>query len=245
MNPVQRKGSTVDSTAGQLVHFYETLNHYFGDLHWWPGDSTLEMMIGAVLTQNTSWRNVERAIHNLKRENLIHIANMLNTDQGVLEQLLRPSGFFRVKTARLRNLLRFIADTYAADLERMFNEETGPLRESLLAIPGIGEETADCILLYGGLKSIFVVDAYTRRILKRHGLIGAKATYGEIQHLFMDRLDHDQSLFGQYHALLVEVGKRFCRRIPRCESCPLGKFLPEKLNLLEAGKTETEKKHVA
>ncbi len=245
MNSVRQKGNTKDFTEDPLVRFYEDLNNHFGNLHWWPGDSTLEILIGAVLTQNTAWHNVERAIRNLKRENLIHIEKILNTDREVLEALVQPAGFFRVKTERLRNLLQFIANNYAGNLSRMFTEDVWSLRRKLLAVRGIGEETADCILLYGGLKSIFVVDAYTRRILDRHGLIGSKTTYGGIQGLFMDRLHHDQPLFGQYHALLVETGKRFCRKVPRCESCPLGKYLEGSLKLPTVGKRETEKKHVA
>jgi|LSQX01.2.fsa_nt_gb endonuclease-3 related protein len=208
-----------------LIRLYEVMNEHFGALHWWPGDSTLEILIGAVLTQNTAWRNVEKAIENLKRKKLIDIGRLLETTPQILQSFLRPAGCFRVKEERLRCLLQFIADNYEGDLDRMFKEETWSLRNKLLGIRGIGEETADCILLYGGLKNIFVVDAYTRRILGRHGLIDAKMSYGTIQHYFMDRLVHDQAMFGQYHALLVEVGKTFCKKEPQCESCPLRRFL--------------------
>jgi len=245
MNQALPKGTPVDPASDYLIRFYEVLNDHFGNLHWWPGDSTLEILIGAVLTQNTAWRNVEQAIHNLKQKNLIRLDGILNTDRAVLEALLRPAGFFRVKTKRLRNLLQFVADEYDGDLDRMFEEEIWSLREKLLSIHGIGEETADCILLYGGLKSVFVVDAYTRRMLERHRLIGPRTTYSEIQDLFMERLPHEQPLFGQYHALLVEAGKRFCRQVPCCGACPLGKFLVETVKLPMTGKTETEKKHVA
>ena len=242
MNPARPKGKHVDPASDYLICFYEVLNNHFGNLHWWPGGSTLEILIGAVLTQNTAWRNVEQAIRNLKRESLICIEDILDIDQMVLEELLRPTGFFRVKIKRLRNLLQFIAANYDGDLERMFEEEIWSLREKLLSIHGIGEETADCILLYGGLKSIFVVDAYTRRILERHGLLGPKMTYGDIQDLFMSRLPHDQPLFGQYHALLVEAGKRFCRNVPRCGECPLKKFLVETVKPPQTGKNRNGEK---
>ncbi|MBN1546625.1 MAG: endonuclease III domain-containing protein [Syntrophaceae bacterium] len=219
------------------------MDNHFGDLHWWPGDSTLEILIGAVLTQNTAWRNVERAIGNLKINGLIHMSRILKTERVVLEAMLRPAGFFRIKAERLTNLLRFVDNEYAGDLERMFTEELWSLREKLLAIRGIGEETADCILLYGGGKPVFVVDAYTRRILERHDLISSGAAYSEIQKLFMNSLRPDHELYGQYHALLVEVGKAFCKKIPQCGSCPLGCFLTARPILKKAGK-ETERRDV-
>lgn len=226
MNPARQKGNRTDPTTEQLVCFYEAMNDHFGDLHWWPGDSTLEMIIGAVLTQNTAWHNVERAIHNLKQEQLIHLEKILHADGAVLEGLLHPAGFFRLKAERLTNLLRFIFNEYAGDFGRMFAEDLWSLRNKLLQIKGIGEETADCILLYGGKRPVFVVDAYTRRVLIRHGLISDKVKrYGEIQDLFMSHLPEDAALFGQFHALFVEVGKAFCRKVPDCRSCPLGRFM--------------------
>lgn len=226
MKQKRQDGKTAEATADQLVRFYEAMNDHFGDLRWWPGESTLEIIIGAVLTQNTAWRNVERAIHNLKREQLIHIENILDLEAGVLEGLLRPAGFFRVKAQRLTNLLRFILAEYAGDFDRMFAEDIWALRNKLLQVKGIGEETADCILLYGGGKPVFVIDAYTRRVLARHGLISDKVhRYGEIQDLFMDHLPGDRALYGQFHALFVEVGKAFCRKVPDCRACPLGRFM--------------------
>jgi endonuclease III related protein len=226
MNSEAQEGNTTDSTTDQLVRFYEAMNDHFGDLHWWPGDSTLEIIIGAVLTQNTSWRNVERAIHNLKNAQLIHIEKIVQTDSGLLEGLLRPAGFFRVKAERLTNLLNFILTEYAGDFDRMFTEDLWFLRKKLLQVKGIGQETADCILLYGGGKPVFVVDAYTRRVLTRHGLMPNKmSSYREIQELFMNHLPGDGVLFGQFHALFVEVGKAFCRKAPDCRACPLGQFM--------------------
>jgi endonuclease-3 related protein len=225
MKPERKEGKTPDPAADQLAHFYEAMNDHFGDLHWWPGDSPLEIVIGAVLTQNTAWRNVELAIRNLKEEQLIHLERILKTESGVLEGLLRPAGFFRVKAERLKNLLHFILNNYAGDFGRMFAEDLWTLRDKLLQVKGIGEETADCILLYGGEKPVFVVDAYTRRVLTRHGLIVDKLSYKGIQNLFMNHLPRDRALFGQFHALFVEVGKAFCRKTPECEACPLSLFL--------------------
>jgi endonuclease-3 related protein len=225
MKPGRTGGKTPDPAADQLAHFYEAMNDHFGDLHWWPGDSPLEIVIGAILTQNTAWRNVELAIHNLKKEQLIHLERILQADPRELEALIRPAGFFRVKAERLKNLLRFILNDYAGDFGRMFAEDLWILRDKLLQIKGIGEETADCILLYGGEKPVFVVDAYTRRALTRHGLIVNKLSYKEIQDLFMNHLPLDRALFGQYHALFVEVGKAFCRKTPECAACPLGRFM--------------------
>lgn len=226
MKPERQEENTPDSMTDQLVRFYQAMNDHFGDLHWWPGESTLEIAIGAVLTQNTAWRNVERAIYNLKQAQLIHIENIMHIETGVLEGLLRPAGFFRVKAERLTNLLRFILTEYAGDFDRMFEEDVWALRNKLLQVKGIGEETADCILLYGGNKPVFVVDAYTRRVLTRHGLISNKVyRYGEIQELFMNHLPSDRALYGQFHALFVEVGKAFCRKMPDCRACPLGRFM--------------------
>jgi endonuclease-3 related protein len=231
-------------TRDHLLQFYAAMDEHFGNLHWWPGDSILEMLIGAVLTQNTAWRNVERAIANMKEHRLIHIGRILKTEPAELETFLRPSGFFRIKAERLVNLLRFIEDEYAGDCERMFGEELWALRKKLLAISGIGEETADCMLLYGGGKPVFVVDTYTRRILSRHGLIQEGSTYAEIQDFFMRHLPPDCMLYGQYHALLVEVGKAFCRKKPDCGACPLERFMKERPLPAATGKTKTEKTDV-
>ncbi len=222
MHCLEREGHPLYSVGECLSSMYANLDGHFGNLHWWPGESELEVMIGAVLTQSTAWSNVERAIDNLKKNRLLDIRRLLEIDTPTLELLLRPTGFFRVKTMRLQNLLQFIQRNYAGDVDRMFRDELWVLREKLLRVQGIGEETADCILLYGGGKPIFVVDAYTRRILVRHGLIGAKATYGEVQRLFMDHFPHDRDHFGQFHALFVEAGKTFCGAKQKCGPCPLG-----------------------
>ncbi|MDD5169219.1 MAG: endonuclease III domain-containing protein [Syntrophales bacterium] len=202
---------------------YELLNAFFGNLNWWPGESPIEIIIGAILTQNTSWRNVEKAISEMKSHNVLSISGILDAEERVLANLIRPSGYYNIKAARLKAFCRFVQDKYDGSLEKMFTDELLPLRKQLIEVKGIGDETADCILLYSGRKPIFVVDTYTRRILLRHGAINEKASYGEVQELFMQNLPPDISSYNQYHALFVETGKQFClKKVPRCESCPLG-----------------------
>ena len=227
MIPEKQEGGNSAVPAGpSLSDLYEIMNRHFGDLHWWPGESPLEIMIGAVLTQNTAWRNVEKAIRNLKEQQFIHIETILQAAPEKIAELIRPAGFFRLKTERLRNLLFFIKKDYKGSLERMFEEDVWTLREKLLQVKGIGEETADSILLYAGEKAVFVIDAYTRRVLLRHRLIREDMTYGELQRFFMDRLSRDAALYNQYHALFVEMGKSFCTKVPQCDACPLREFAP-------------------
>ncbi|MDI6776086.1 MAG: endonuclease III domain-containing protein [Syntrophales bacterium] len=212
-------------TVGQcLFSLYDSLNIYFGDLHWWPGESPFEVIVGAILTQNTAWHNVEIAIDKLKSKGLLHPERILETENEILAELIRPSGYYRIKTRRLKSFVQYLHEEYDGSLERMFLEDFRHLREKLLRVKGIGEETADSILLYAGEKPIFVVDAYTRRILQRHDIICEGASYGEIQKLFMTHLPHSVPLYKQYHALLVNTGKTFCTKTPRCEGCPLHKF---------------------
>jgi endonuclease-3 related protein len=208
-----------------LVDIYDRLNAFFGDLHWWPGDSALEMIVGAILTQNTAWRNVERTLHILKGEGLLSIGALYRIQEEVLAESLRPAGYYRIKAKRLKALIAFLQEIYMGSLECMFTEDLSTLRNKLLAVKGVGEETADSILLYAGKKPIFVVDAYTRRILARHEIIHNRASYSGIQTLFMDQLPEDVSLFNQYHALLVNAGKQFCRKVPNCTDCPLSPLL--------------------
>ncbi len=212
--------------ARWLIGAYDLLNEHFGDLFWWPGDSPLEVVVGAILTQNTAWRNVERAILSLKERNLLSVEALLAVDDDSLADCIRPAGYFNVKTKRLKAFFRFLADRHEGSLENLFEGSTEPLREQLLSVYGIGEETADSILLYAANKPIFVVDAYTRRILARHGLVGEKARYGEIQALFMASIPADAPQYNQYHALIVETGKTYCTKKPRCNVCPLS-FLNE------------------
>jgi len=204
-----------------LLEIYRRLYDVFGPRHWWPAETPFEVMVGAILTQNTSWINVEKAIQNLKSKGVLTPEGIYRLRQSRLASLIRPSGFFRIKADRLKAFVHFLSDEYAGSIQRMENEETEVLREKLLGVKGIGPETADSILLYGLRKPIFVVDAYTERVLSRHGIVPEEVSYGEVQGLFMRHLPHDERFFNEYHALLVHVGKTFCRKAPRCEVCPL------------------------
>ena len=204
-----------------LPLFYLLLKH-FGPQNWWPARGPFEVMVGAILTQNTAWKNVERAIANLRGAGVLDPLALASLSLGSLEELIRPAGFFRVKAARLKALVDFVVEHYGGRVEAMASEPGWYLRERLLSIHGVGEETADSILLYALEKPFFVVDAYTRRILSRQGLISGKESYGEIQAFFMDQLPGDVELFKEYHALLVELGKGYCKaRVPLCHECPL------------------------
>jgi len=209
-----------------LAKIYETLDQYFGDLQWWPGDSPFEVIVGAILTQNTAWKNVEAAIGRLKAEDLLHPGKMRQLADQRLADLIRPAGYYRIKTKRLKAFLDFLNEACRDDLKALFAQDLRVLRQKLLSVHGIGEETADSILLYAGGKPVFVVDAYTRRIMQRHRIIDDNAGYAEIQALFMNGLPRRAPLFNQYHALLVNTGKHFCsKQRPGCERCPLQPFL--------------------
>lgn len=195
--------------------------HALGPQGWWPGRTRFEVIVGAILTQNTAWTNVARAIANLRQARVLTPKALAALPAPKLARLVQPSGYYRTKAARVKRFLRFLRARYALNLSRMFAERPSKLREELLAVSGIGPETADSILLYAGGVPVFVVDAYTRRILGRHGLIRADATYDAVQALFMENLPPDPALYNEYHALLVAVGKDFCRPLPRCARCPL------------------------
>jgi len=205
----------------RLLRIGEALERFFGDLHWWPGETPFEVAVGAILTQNTNWANVERAIGQLKAQGVLEPRALRSLDDETLAHLIRPSGYFRVKTKRLKAFLEVLCGDFGGDLERMLAGDIQQARQRLLGIAGIGEETADSMLLYAGGRPVFVIDAYTRRILARHGIIEGKPTYGELQRLFMACLPHDAGLYNRYHALIVETGKRYCRTEPRCGECPL------------------------
>jgi len=210
-------------TKGERIRaMYEALFDRFGPQGWWPGDSGLECIIGAILTQNTAWSNVEKAITNLKREGLISVERLHETPVGRLAPLIRSSGYFNQKAKKIKHFIAFLVERYDGSLEEMFGEDTASLRRELLGINGIGPETADSILLYAGGKPTFVVDAYTVRILQRHGLVPESTTYEEVQDAVIASLPEDPELFNEYHALLVRVGKERCKkRSPVCEGCPL------------------------
>ena len=204
-----------------LLELYNRLYGAFGPRHWWPGDSPFEIAIGAILTQNTAWRNVKKAITNLKQENLLSPHALYRVPVQDLAAVIKPAGYYNVKALRLKHFIRFLFQESDGDLDRLFAEELDTLRDNLLSVNGIGPETADSILLYAGNKPTFVVDAYTKRIFFRHGLIPEEAPYEELRGLFMDALEPDVALFNEFHALLVHLGHTFClKRNPRCGECP-------------------------
>jgi endonuclease-3 related protein len=204
--------------------FFQAMLRHFGPQSWWPGETPTEVIIGAILTQNTAWKNVERAIQNLKDAGCLDWTRLRDLPPERLAELVRPSGTYKVKARRLKAFVDWLWETYDGDLDAMFAQKTYTLREQLLAISGIGRETADAILLYAGQHPTFVIDAYTARILRRHKLIDEDADYEQIKELFEENLPADVAMFNEYHALLVEVGKQHCRPRAKCESCPLDPF---------------------
>ncbi len=208
--------------ADDLEEIYHCLLEHFGPQHWWPGETRFEIMVGAILTQNTSWQNVEKAIANLKEAGVLSLPALAALSKEELAEYIRPAGYYTIKAGRLQNLFAMIADHWENDLEYLLQQPTAVLREQLLAVKGIGPETADSMVLYAAEQPIFVVDTYTHRILSRHELIPQDADYFQIQEIFMESLAEDTALFKEYHALLVQVGKQFCKKSkPKCGKCPL------------------------
>ncbi|PIE55630.1 MAG: endonuclease [Desulfobulbus propionicus] len=205
-----------------LQDIYDRLFRHFGPQHWWPAESRFEVLVGAILTQNTNWGNVEKALDNLKSIGRLDLTSIAEMPHGLLAEYIRPAGYYNLKAKRLANLLALITTAYQGDLELFFAEETAVLREQLLSVKGVGPETADSILLYACNRPVFVIDAYTFRILARHGFELEGWEYAQLQELFMDNLPADAALYNEYHALLVQVGKDFCKKNrPHCEGCPL------------------------
>ncbi len=213
------------SARGMLREIYQRLEAHFGPTHWWPGDTPFEIAVGAILTQNTAWGNVECAIENLKQADMLSPGAILECLEEELHGYLRPSGFFRVKSVRLRAFCQYLVERYGGSMARMAEEPLESLRSELLHVPGIGPETADDILLYTCEKPVFVVDAYTRRILSRHGLCEQAIGYEELRALFEHALETDLHVYKEYHGLIVYTGKEFCRRAPKCACCPLEPLL--------------------
>ncbi len=205
----------------RLIKIYKRLLENYGEQNWWPADSKLECAIGAILTQNTSWNNVEKAIINIKSVMDITIENLSVLSTNELSLLIRPSGFYKQKAKRIKRLIEFINNQYEGKIENMEHENLKSLRAGLLSINGIGPETADCILLYVVNKPVFVIDKYTYRLLYRHGFIVRETSYSEMQNLFMENLENRSGLFGEFHALIVEVGKNHCKKKAICEDCPI------------------------
>lgn len=220
--PAHRRQSAQTS----LPAVYQLLYEQYGPRHWWPAETPLEMIVGAILTQSAAWTNVEKAIHNLKSNGSLSVEWLRSLPQAELAQLIRPSGYFNVKARKIRAFVDWLAEEYGGDLDRLFALEAPALRQELLSVHGVGEETADSIILYAAHRPIFVVDAYTRRITARLGLAPQKDTYAAFHALFMDNLPHDEALFNEYHALLVEHGKTVCRKRPLCGDCCLNNVCP-------------------
>ena len=209
----------------KLLTLYNRLYETFGPQHWWPAKTDFEVIVGAILTQNTAWPNVEKAIKNLDGEGLLSARSLKGVKKKRLARLIRPSGYYNIKADRLKNFTDFLFKRYNGSLKRMFAQDVSLLRDELLKVKGIGKETADSILLYAGRKPVFVVDSYTRRILSRHNMVAADGDYDEIQRLFADNLPSDSSLFAEYHALLVRLAKDACNKKPKCSTCPIAGIL--------------------
>ena len=228
------RSDPIGEPANTVLHaYYTALFATLGPQYWWPGRSRFEIIVGAILTQNTSWKNVERAVANLRAAKLLTPAAICAVSSRALAKHVRPSGYFRQKTRTLKIFAAFLFARHSGSLRRLFATPTYILRDQLLALRGIGPETADSILLYAGKHPVFVVDAYARRILERHSLLSAKAagdsrqSYEHIRSLFESQLPRDHQLLNEFHALIVHTGKLHCRKSnPRCSSCPLQCFLP-------------------
>lgn len=201
------------------------LRKAFGHQAWWPGDTPFEVMIGAILTQNTAWTNVEKAISNLRAAKKLSFNALRRISPEKLSQLIRPAGYFNVKADRLKHFMDFLQRECAGDLSKLKRETMPVLREKLLVVKGIGPETADSILLYALGKTSFVIDAYTRRIFSRHGLAAEGEPYERWREIFTQALPADLDLFNDYHAQIVQTAKTYCRKKPRCEACPLRSLL--------------------
>ncbi len=211
-----------EKISRQLQEIYERLFAAFGPQHWWPADEPFEVMVGAVLTQSVAWRNVEQVITGLKAAGAMSPQALRRLSEADIAPLIKPCIYYNVKARKLKALAEWLKDFCRDDLNILFATETAELRRQLLSVWGIGEETADSIVLYAAGKPVFVIDAYTRRIINRLGLTPGGNTYGDYQLLFMDNLAADVKLYNEYHALLVHLGKDVCRRRPLCSRCCLG-----------------------
>jgi endonuclease-3 related protein len=213
------------NTKEILYSIYQCLYDSYGPQHWWPAEDPFEVMVGAILTQNTNWKNVEKAINNLKEAKLLDPYKIQKMKSQKLASLIRPAGYFNIKAERLKAFVQYFISHYSASVEAMKGEKTHILRKKLLNVRGIGPETADSILLYALEHPVFVIDAYTKRILSRHNILDGSHNYETYQQLFHESLPLDTELFNEYHALIVRVGKEHCRTKQVCNGCPLSIFL--------------------
>ncbi|MDA8242320.1 MAG: endonuclease III domain-containing protein [Nitrospiraceae bacterium] len=205
----------------KLSLIYKKLYRAFGPQHWWPGETPFEVAVGAILTQNTNWGNVEKAIANLRNERKLNAAALHGLPTGRLASLIRPAGYFNIKAKRLKHFVDFLVREYHGSMAKMKKEEVDVIREKLLDVNGIGPETADSIILYALEKPVFVIDAYTKRVLSRHNILDHDSSYDKFQQLFHRNLGKDVQLFNEYHALIVSVAKKHCKTKPICAGCPL------------------------
>jgi len=214
--------------SNDLLIIYNRLYNCYGPQHWWPAETPFEVIIGAILTQSAAWTNVEKAIRNLKTAGALSPATIRNLTTDELARLIRPCGYYNAKAGKLKTFVSWLGHHYRDNLDTLFANGVGPLREQLLSIRGIGEETADSIILYAAAKPVFVIDAYTRRIISRIGLLPPAAGYDTYQAYFMNNLPGDTRLFNEYHALLVNLAKQACRKQPLCSECCLNDLCQEK-----------------
>jgi endonuclease-3 related protein len=205
----------------KLLVIYKKLYRAFGPQHWWPGETPLEVAVGAILTQNTNWGNVEKAIKNLKKERKLNAASLHSLPAGRLATLIRPAGYFNIKAKRLKHFMDFFVREYGGSMAKMKKEDAEAIRKKLLAVNGIGPETADSIILYALEKPVFVIDAYTKRVLSRHNILDHNSSYDKCQEFFHLNLGRDVQLFNEYHALVVRVAKEHCGTKPVCAGCPI------------------------
>jgi endonuclease III related protein len=239
--PATTRKPQLIAPSGELMRYYEAMSRALGPMHWWPAQTPFEVIVGAILTQSTAWANVELAIANLRSARLLTPSAMLAVRSQRLAEMVRPSGYFRQKAKKLKAFVRFLQAEYGGSLKRMFESPTLELREKLLAVHGIGPETADSILLYAGSHPVFVVDAYTHRILQRHGISSGKPDYEDVRSFIEDALPRSPELYNEFHALIVNTGKNWCRKkAPRCEECPLRSLLPADSPLTQLAVTAPE-----
>ena len=211
-----------DELKKRLEEIFDKLFRHFGPQSWWPGETPFEVIVGAILTQNTNWQNVAKAINNLKQAKVLSPKKLYSISRQRLAKLIRPSGYFNIKAKRLKEFMNFLFNNYGGNLKKMFSRPLEDLRKEILTVNGIGPETADSILLYAGGYPVFVVDAYTKRIFSRQKLLSEDAGYHQVQELFTQSLKKDVQLFNEYHALIVRLGKDFCKKTkPKCEICPI------------------------
>lgn len=213
--------------AARLQEIFDRLYRYFGPRHWWPAETPFEVIVGAILTQNVAWKNVEKAIANLKGAGLLTPEAMMRARPEELEPHIRPTGYYRVKARKLKAFIDYLQERYGGSLEVMFAQPLDRLRAEILDVFGIGLETADAILCYAGNYPIMVMDAYTRRVFSRLGFFKEKATYQEMQDFFMANLPRDNRLYNEYHALIDGLANQIClKKKPACNRCPLVELCP-------------------